>query len=143
MSWFAEALARRGLRFEAVAHGDYSYESGYKEAALLLQPFQPDALISANDVMAIGVQDAARQLGLSVPEDLALVGHDGVSLAGWDCHAITSIAPSSSADHRRADRFHRPRPASAAEAGGGARRGELAAQHGTIALIRRAQLPNA
>ena len=29
---------------------------------------------------------------LFAPEDLALVGHDDVALAGWDCHAITSIA---------------------------------------------------
>ncbi len=93
MTWFADALARRGLRFEALAHGDYSYEAGYKEAALLLPRFQPDVVISANDVMAIGVQDAARLLGLRVPEDLALVGHDGVALAGWESHSITSIAP--------------------------------------------------
>jgi len=92
MRWFAEALERNGLEIEFVAHGDYTYESGYKEAALFLRRIQPDVVICSNDLMAIGVQDAARLLGLSVPDDLAVVGHDDVALAGWDCHAITSIA---------------------------------------------------
>ena len=99
MTWFADALARRGLRFEAVAHGDYSYDAGYKEAALLLPRFQPDVLISANDVMAIGVQRCffACWIACACREDLALVGHDGVALAGWESHSVTSIAPSATA----------------------------------------------
>jgi DNA-binding LacI/PurR family transcriptional regulator len=92
MRWFVEALKKNGLSIEFVAHGDYSYESGYKEAALFLRRAQPDVVICSNDLMAIGVKDAARLLGMRVPEDLAVVGHDDVGLAGWDSHSITSIA---------------------------------------------------
>ncbi|MHA6689709.1 LacI family DNA-binding transcriptional regulator [Devosia sp. A449] len=93
MGWFADALAAHGLAFAIVEHGDYSYESGYQEADLLLRRSRPDVIVCANDLMAIGVQDAAASLGLKVPEDLAIVGHDGVALANWDCHSITTIMP--------------------------------------------------
>lgn len=93
MAWFAAALARHGLVFDLVEHGDYSYESGYKEAALLLRRTRPDVIVGANDLMAIGVKDAAAVLGVVVPDDLAVVGHDGVALASWDSHSITTIAP--------------------------------------------------
>jgi DNA-binding LacI/PurR family transcriptional regulator len=93
MGWFSAALASHELTFEMVEHGDYSYESGYKEAVMLLRRVRPDAIVCANDLMAIGVRDAATLLGLRVPEDLAIVGHDGVALARWDSHSITTIMP--------------------------------------------------
>lgn len=93
MGWFASALEAHGLAFDIVEHGDYSYESGYKEAILLLRRSRPDVVVCANDLMAIGVKDAAALLGIKVPEDLAVVGHDGVALARWDAHSITTIMP--------------------------------------------------
>ena len=93
MAWFAAALKQHGLAFDQVVHGDYSYESGFKEAVLLLRQAPPDVLICANDLMAIGAKDAAALLGIAVPEDLSIVGHDGVALATWDCHSLTTILP--------------------------------------------------
>lgn len=93
MEWFAAALRGHGLGFQQVAHGDYSYESGFKEAVLLLRQTGADAVICANDLMAIGAKDAAHLLNIAVPERLAIVGHDGVALATWDAHAITTIMP--------------------------------------------------
>ncbi len=92
-AWFDSALNAHGLAFELVEHGDYSYDSGYKEGILLLRRRRPDVIICANDLMAVGVKDAATLLGLRVPEDLAIVGHDGVALANWDAHSITTIMP--------------------------------------------------
>jgi DNA-binding LacI/PurR family transcriptional regulator len=90
--WFVEALARSGLDFKAVGHGDYSYETGFKEAALLLRRVKPDAIVCGNDVMAIGVCDAARRLlGRRVPEEIAVVGHDGIAMASWECHDLTTV----------------------------------------------------
>ncbi len=40
-----------------------------------------DALFAANDVMAIGAMGAARELGLSVPGDLSIIGYDDTFLA--------------------------------------------------------------
>ena len=67
--WFSGALARHGLAFEAEGHGDYSYDSGFKEASLILHRSKVDALVCGNDVMAIGARDAAiRLLNRHVPE---------------------------------------------------------------------------
>ncbi|MFZ0506444.1 MAG: LacI family DNA-binding transcriptional regulator [Chthoniobacterales bacterium] len=91
--WFGDALARHGLAFEVEAHGDYSYDSGFKEASLLLRRTKVDALVCGNDIMAIGARDAAvRLLGRQVPGDLAIVGQDGIAMAGWECHDLTTLA---------------------------------------------------
>jgi DNA-binding LacI/PurR family transcriptional regulator len=91
--WFSSALARHGLAFEAEGHGDYSYDSGFKEASLILHRSKVDALVCGNDVMAIGARDAAiRLLNLRVPGDLAIVGQDGIAMAGWGCHDLTTLA---------------------------------------------------
>jgi DNA-binding LacI/PurR family transcriptional regulator len=91
--WFGDALSRHNLAFEAEGHGDYSYDSGFKEASLLLRRSKVDALVCGNDVMAIGARDAAvRLLGRQVPGDLAIVGQDGIAMAGWECHDLTTLA---------------------------------------------------
>jgi DNA-binding LacI/PurR family transcriptional regulator len=91
--WFADALAKHGLSFVAESHGDYSYDSGFKEAVVLLRRSPIDAVVCGNDVMAIGVRDAAtRVLGKKVPDDLAIIGQDGVNLAMWECNDLTTLA---------------------------------------------------
>lgn len=43
--------------------------------------------------MAIGARDAAvRLLGRKVPENLAIVGQDGIAMASWECHDLTTLA---------------------------------------------------
>jgi len=92
-AWFADALRKHDLVFEAEGHGDYSYDSGFKEAVVLLRRSKVDALVCGNDVMAIGVRDAAtRVLGKRVPEDVAIIGQDGIAMAAWECHDITTMA---------------------------------------------------
>ena len=91
--WFSVALDRHSLTFEAEVHGDYSYDSGFKEASLLLRRTKIDALVCGNDIMAIGARDAAtRLLGRQVPRDLAIVGQDGIAMAAWECHDLTTLA---------------------------------------------------
>ncbi|HTM79353.1 MAG TPA: LacI family DNA-binding transcriptional regulator [Devosia sp.] len=95
--WFTEALKGYGLVIDSAGQGDYSYESGYREAILFLRHMRPDVIVCANDLMAVGVRDAAVRLGIKVPEELAIVGHDGVELSRWDCNSITTIMPPSGA----------------------------------------------
>ncbi|BCP52280.1 transcriptional regulator [Kaistia sp. 32K] len=92
-AWFADALEKRDLAFVAEASGDYSYDAGFKEAVLLLHRAKVDAIICGNDVMAIGAADAARKvLGRRVPEDLAVVGQDGIAMAAWESHDLTTLS---------------------------------------------------
>ncbi len=57
---------------------DFTSQSGYDTMARLLQQTDrlPDAFIIGNDSVAIGALAAMRQAGISVPEDVAVVGFD-------------------------------------------------------------------
>ena len=53
---------------------------------------RPDAVFAANDHMAFAVLDVLRcELGLSVPEDVSVVGYDDVALAAWPCFNLTTV----------------------------------------------------
>lgn len=91
--WFTTALEKHGLDFIAEGHGDYSYDAGFKETVMLLRRSKVDAVVCGNDVMAIGARDAAvGVLGRHVPDDLAIIGQDGIDMAAWECHDLTTVA---------------------------------------------------
>jgi len=48
---------------------------------LLKLPEPPTAIFAASDIQAIGVLEAARRLNLNVPEDLSVIGFDGIELS--------------------------------------------------------------
>ena len=58
---------------------------------LLDQPEPPTAIFVANDVMAAGAIDAARERGLSPPADLALVGFDAREMSRYLRPALTTV----------------------------------------------------
>ena len=57
--------------------------SGGKQAALQLlsQEKRPTAIFAASDMQAIGVLEAAKDLHLNVPEDVSVIGFDGIEVA--------------------------------------------------------------
>jgi LacI family transcriptional regulator len=76
---FVAGLQKHGIDLPAkyIVDGAYTYESGIAagEKLLKLKP-PPTAIFASNDEMAAGVYHAARQLGLSIPSDLSVVGFD-------------------------------------------------------------------
>ena len=67
---------------------------GNRDAAtrLLHTKPRPDAIFCANDIMAMGVLDTLRHAhGLSVPDDMAVVGFDDVPMAGWPSFDLTTV----------------------------------------------------
>lgn len=95
------ALATQGLAFHDRAEGDYGHDSGYRAGlAMLNAATPPDAIFSSNDGMALGVLDAARALGVRVPQDLAVVGIDDTPMAAWPAFRLTTwgAAPETLAD---------------------------------------------
>ncbi|MDH3747592.1 MAG: LacI family transcriptional regulator [Gammaproteobacteria bacterium] len=88
------ALAEMGVTDITTVSGDYGYETGRECFAQLVQKrgSPPDAIIAGNDVMAIGCIDAAREnYGLKVPDDISIVGFDGVGPARYAAYDVTTV----------------------------------------------------
>jgi LacI family transcriptional regulator len=91
---YRQALAEAGIPYDPalVREGDWQVDSGYAHAlALLTQPERPSALFCANDLMALGVLDAARELKLAVPRELSVVGYDDQDLARYTHPPLTTV----------------------------------------------------
>lgn len=75
-----------------VIHGEQTYTGGYHMAKKVLAQ-HPDvtAMFAGNDAMAFGAVKAILEAGLSVPEDLSLVGFDNVELASIIRPPLTTI----------------------------------------------------
>ena len=72
--------------------GAFSYEAGREACATLVRGEQPPtAIFCANDVIALGALDAARQLGVPVPEMLSIIGFDDMALAAWSSFRLTTV----------------------------------------------------
>lgn len=91
---FREGLAERGLRIWARGVGNFDYEQARSVTReLFARPAdRPDAVFVASDHMAFAVMDTLRfELGLRVPEDVAVVGFDNVPQAAWPSYALTTV----------------------------------------------------
>lgn len=77
-----------------IIQGDYSALSGYVAMASLLSRGDSfDALLSANDHMAIGAIKAIKAHGLRIPQDIAVVGFDNLSISSMIEPALTTMRP--------------------------------------------------
>ncbi|MEO0564621.1 MAG: LacI family DNA-binding transcriptional regulator, partial [Chloroflexota bacterium] len=89
---FRERIAEGDAPAPQILSGSYTYDSGYYGGrSLLLGESVPEAIFCANDIMAVGCLDAARDLGVSVPEDLSVVGFDDIPMAGWSAYDLTTV----------------------------------------------------
>lgn len=90
---FRAGLSAHGIDQIATVQGEYTYQSGYDAAVeLLMQPDRPDAIFCAADIMALGALDAARgELGLSVPDDVSIIGFDDIPVSSWSAYDLTTI----------------------------------------------------
>ncbi|MBM4192722.1 MAG: LacI family transcriptional regulator [Gammaproteobacteria bacterium] len=89
-----QQLAKLGFHNVPVVAGEYDYESGVRGLHELVSAAKRylQAVICANDVMAIGAMDAARfDLGIAVPDKLSVVGFDGVGPASWSSYRLTTL----------------------------------------------------
>ena len=72
--------------------GDFSFESGRRagQAILALQQ-QPDAVVAANDLMALGIMQSLQRSGRRVPDDVIIIGYDDIPLANWVYPTLTTV----------------------------------------------------
>jgi DNA-binding LacI/PurR family transcriptional regulator len=90
----AECLARAGKAQVPMVRGEFNYQTGRDGFAELMKKTKGklDAVICANDLMAIGAVDSAKHdFARRVPDEVSVVGFDGVGPATWQSYLLTTI----------------------------------------------------
>ncbi|MEU1050488.1 MULTISPECIES: LacI family DNA-binding transcriptional regulator [unclassified Streptomyces] len=81
-----------GLPDDRVVRGAFEYETGYAALPALLKAAEPPtAVFCGNDVVAIGVLNAALAAGVKVPDDLTVIGFDDLPMASWEVFRLTTV----------------------------------------------------
>ena len=76
-----------------IARGpDSDYAGGQRAADILLeQTDRVQGIFCVNDLIALGLLDAARRAGLVIPRDLSVIGFDDIPEAGWDAYRLSTF----------------------------------------------------
>ncbi|EPY2709579.1 substrate-binding domain-containing protein [Vibrio cholerae] len=91
---YKRALSEKGIAINPdwIVESDFECEGGYNAFEKLCERGKlPSALFVCNDMMAMGVIQAANLRGLRVPYDLSLIGYDDVHIAKFMSPALTTI----------------------------------------------------
>lgn len=91
---YQAALSDADLPFDPalLQRGDYTPSSGIAGVNALLElPNPPTAIFAFNDLMAMGALQALHRKGLRVPDDVAVIGFDGVPLTQYITPALSTI----------------------------------------------------
>lgn len=86
-----EALSAAQLSLRTEATGAFTVQSGYDAVCGMRDLKTIDALICANDAMAIGALSALREKGIKVPDDISLIGFDDIEMARWPAIQLTTL----------------------------------------------------
>jgi LacI family transcriptional regulator len=91
---YRAALETAGIAVDPdlIREGDFHVQRAYEEGrALLSLPDPPTAIFAGSDLQAFGLYEAARVLGLRVPEHLSVIGFDDLPMARWAWPPLTTI----------------------------------------------------
>jgi LacI family repressor for deo operon, udp, cdd, tsx, nupC, and nupG len=91
---YSQALKDAGIEFDPsmVIEGDWSGSSGMDAIMHLIEVGRkPTAVFAQNDRMAVGVIQAARQMGIEVPKELSIIGVDDIPLASYFDPPLTTM----------------------------------------------------
>lgn len=94
LAGFQAGLAEFGLELDPALtfEAAYTFDSGVRAAdELFMRPDRPTAVFAGNDEMAIGVYAAARKVGLTIPNDISIVGYDDSPMAARVHPGLTSV----------------------------------------------------
>ncbi|GAA2231117.1 LacI family transcriptional regulator [Herbiconiux moechotypicola] len=87
-----QTLEEAGLEPGPLADGEFTSEGSVRATRELLEaPNRPTAIFYASDVMAIAGMSAIAEAGLSVPDDVAVAGFDGIALSNYVVPSLTTV----------------------------------------------------
>ena len=89
---YKQALDQSSLKINSslIIESDFTEAGGYQAMQILME-FKPDAVFAASDIMAIGAIRAIRDAGLTVPEDIAVVGFDDLPIPSVNEFELTTV----------------------------------------------------
>jgi len=99
---YLDEMSEAGLRTRAPIIGDWSAHFGYYAGLELLRFRDFTAVFASNDQMALGFMHACRELGLSIPGDISVVGFDDIPEAAHFFPPLTTVRQSFTEIGRRA-----------------------------------------
>ncbi|MFK4259767.1 LacI family DNA-binding transcriptional regulator [Agrobacterium tumefaciens] len=77
---------------DRAAGQSHTLDAGYRLAReLLSKPVRPDAIVTANDNMAIGAYRAIQELGLAVPDDIGIASYNDIPVAQFLAPPLTTL----------------------------------------------------
>lgn len=93
---FRTELKKNGIsiRRKDILRGNFTEEGGYKAMKKYLEENGSDiatAFFCANDEMAIGAISAIKEKGLSIPQDISIVGFDNILFSTYTTHKLTTV----------------------------------------------------
>ena len=91
---YKRAFEENGIEFDdelVVTCNGASMNYAYLVAKQLMQNNLPDAIITINDMMAIGVEKAAKELKIRIPEELSVAGYDDILLSTFTEPPLTTV----------------------------------------------------
>jgi len=91
---FRAAMDAAGVAVDAslVSHGRFAVEEGIDRGRELLERRDPPtAIVTGDDLQALGVYQAARELRRHIPDDLSVVGFDDLPVAQWVGPPLTTV----------------------------------------------------
>jgi len=92
---YIRAMSLQGLQYDdaLVRDGNWTFESGYEAMKDLIKSKTGlTAVFAANDMMALGAIKAIHDSGMSVPNDISVVGFDNIKQGTYSSPALTTIA---------------------------------------------------
>ncbi|MBQ4062020.1 MAG: LacI family DNA-binding transcriptional regulator [Christensenellaceae bacterium] len=95
LSGYLKAMSDSGFDIPEnyISHGKYLFRTGYQAAkGFMMLPEPPTAVVAANDILAIGCCKYLISHGYHIPEDVAVIGMDGVQLSHIYDPSITTMA---------------------------------------------------
>ena len=91
---YRKAIADSGTPHDRihVYEGDFRAQTGYEIARdIIVRGVDFDGIFAANDQMAVGAIKAIREFGMSVPEDIAVVGFDNIYVSSMIEPSLTTV----------------------------------------------------
>ncbi len=100
LNGYRQALAEAGIpvddsliRYLSSDNEEYSYETGYQSVCRLIDSgVEFDSIFAIADVMAVGALKALHRYNIKVPEEVQVMGFDGIELSKYCIPSLTTVA---------------------------------------------------